>query len=86
MTVEERRACVAALPSAVPFELHPPEGDRHSKAEAEELVQRLERAVNEVTERAQHEAERAQHEAERANDLEQKLAAALAEIEKLRSR
>ncbi len=32
MSVEERRACVAALPSAVPIELHPPEGDRHTKA------------------------------------------------------
>lgn len=69
-------------------------------AEAEELVQRLERVVDEVTERAQHEAERAQHEAERAQheaeradealqraeDLERRLAAALAEIDKLRSR
>jgi Uma2 family endonuclease len=69
-------------------------------AEAEERVQRLERAVNEVTERAQQEAERAQQEAERAQqgaeradqatkraeDLERQLAAALAELEKLRSR
>lgn len=47
--------------------------------EAEELVQRLEHAVNEVTERAQQEAER-------AAELEQKLAEALAEIEKLKAR
>ena len=62
-------------------------------AEAEELVQRLERAVDDVTaraqqeaERAQQEAERAQQEAERASDLERRLAAALAEIERLRTR
>jgi len=69
-------------------------------AEAEELVRRLERSVDEVGERAQQEAERAQQEAERAqqeaeradasakraDDLERQLAAALAEIEKLRSR
>ncbi|MDF2698239.1 MAG: hypothetical protein K0S65_6622 [Labilithrix sp.] len=28
----ERLAWVAALPSSVPLELHPPEGDRHSRA------------------------------------------------------
>jgi Uma2 family endonuclease len=76
-------------------------------AEAEELVQRLEKIVDEVTERAQQEAERAQQEAERAqqeaeraqqeaeraetagkraDDLERRLALALAELEKLRSR
>ena len=62
-------------------------------AEAEELIQRLERAVNDVTERAQQEAERAQQEAERAQqeaeraaELERRLAAALAELEKLRTR
>jgi Uma2 family endonuclease len=55
-------------------------------AEAEELIQRLERAVSDVTERAQHEVERAQHEAERADALERRLAAALAELDKLRSR
>ena len=55
-------------------------------AEAEELIQRLERAVNDVTERAQQEAERAQQEAERAADLERRLAAALAELERLRAR
>ncbi len=55
-------------------------------AEADELIQRLERAVNDVTERAQHEADRAQHEAARADDLERRLAAAIAELEKLRSR
>jgi len=62
-------------------------------AEAEELIKRLERAVDEVTERAQNEAARAQNEAaraqleaERADELERRLAAALAELEKLRSR
>jgi len=48
-------------------------------AEAEELIQRLERAVDEVTERAQNEAER-------ATDLERRLVDALAEIDRLRSR
>ena len=69
-------------------------------AEAEELVQRLERAVDEVTERARLEAERARLEterarleaerarleAERAQELERRLAAALDEIERLRAR
>jgi Uma2 family endonuclease len=62
-------------------------------ADAEELVLRLERMVDDVTGRAEQEAERAQQEAERAEqgarriaDLEAKLAAALAEIETLRSR
>lgn len=32
MTDEERQRCIAALPSAVPLDLHPPEGDAHSKA------------------------------------------------------
>ncbi len=32
MSAEERRACVAALPSSVPLELHPPEGDKHARA------------------------------------------------------
>lgn len=54
-------------------------------AEAEELIERLERAVNEVTERAQHETERAAREAERACELERRLAAALIELEKARS-
>lgn len=62
-------------------------------AEAEELVERLERAVDEVTKRAQQEADRAQQEADRAqhvtqraDDLERRLAEALAELEKLRAR
>jgi len=61
-------------------------------AEAEELIVRLEHVVNEVTERAKQEAERAKQEAERAkqeaeraDELERQLAAALAELEKLRS-
>jgi Uma2 family endonuclease len=48
-------------------------------AEAEELVVRLARVVNDVTERAQREAER-------ANELDARLAEALAEIERLRAR
>ncbi|MDF2698238.1 MAG: hypothetical protein K0S65_6621 [Labilithrix sp.] len=55
-------------------------------AEAEELIQRLERAVDEVSHRAQQEAIRAEQEAIRANELERRLAAAIAELEKLRSR
>jgi Uma2 family endonuclease len=55
-------------------------------AEAEELVQRLERIVNDVTERAQQEADRADVATRRAEDLQRQLAAALAELEKLRSR
>ncbi len=76
------------------------EGDRvrfyfgtASLPEAEELVLRLERAVNEVTERAQQESERAQQESERAqqeseraDDLDKRLAEALLEIERLKSR
>ena len=62
-------------------------------AEAEELVARLEKMVTDVSERAQQEAERAQQEAERAQqeaeraeELGRRLAAALAEIERLRER
>ncbi len=55
-------------------------------AETEELVVRLERMVNEVTERAREDAERALLEAERANELQERLTQALAEIERLRSR
>lgn len=61
--------------------------------EAEELVLRLERAVNDVTQRAEQEAQRAEQEAERAeqeaqraDDLERRLAAALAELEEIRRR
>jgi Uma2 family endonuclease len=32
LSTAERLAWVAALPSSVPLELHPPEGDRHSRA------------------------------------------------------
>ena len=55
-------------------------------AEAEELVVRLERMVDEVTERAREDADRAQLETDRADELEKRLAQALAEIERLRSR
>ena len=52
-------------------------------AEAEELVRRLEHMVDEVSARAQLDAEKARQE---TADVEAKLAAALAEIEKLRGR
>jgi hypothetical protein len=53
---------------------------------ADELIARLDAAVEEAGKHAQAEAERAQAEAERAQDAERRLADALAELEALKRR
>jgi hypothetical protein len=66
MSPAERAAVAAALPTDMPWDLHPPEGDSHREPKLESLVDELIDARDMAVRRAEMEAERAAQEAERA--------------------